>query len=283
MRRFTIFLPVFLAGTASAAADLVDVRELGNGHEPDIFIGFDVGPEILASRVDGRVIELDVMAAIDHPRRIEPARSRWISSIETLAIEGHQTIRLELVEGADAVEVVRTETGLRLSWAPVAAEGDWPAMPENPVVEDDMPAMASGDTVVPAEAEIADSADADTPVLTQSGAAAHEDAVQESGASADECVTAAAALEVDSWDIDALTVSASCRIAAGDTDDAIVMLERVIAFEPGRFEAVIALAEANEAVGNVENARLLYEQAAMVAATDGQAVAARARARQLTN
>jgi len=104
-----------------------------------------------------------------------------------------------------------------------------------------------------------------------------------SATDADACLDAASAVETDPWDIDALTRHAECLLDEGQADEAVVLLERVIAFEPGRFDAVIALAEAHAARGDPDSARALYEQAASVAVTDGQAVAARARARELAN
>lgn len=286
MRRLPIFLAIFLAGAASAAADLIDVRELGNGHQPDVFILFDAGPEIEEARIVGRAIEMDITAALTGSRRIEPARSRWISSIETLTVDGQQILRLELVEAAEAVQVIRTQSGLRLTWTPVPAEADGPRMVEAvPARVAELVTEPPHDDVASAAARSAESAEDQVLALaaSEAGVADHQDAVGQQTAGSDACAAAEAALEVDSWNIDALTVSAGCRLENGETQQAITMLERVIAFEPGRFDAVIALAEANESLGNIENARVLYEQAAMVAATDGQAVAARARARRLTN
>lgn len=275
-----LFLPFCLAGlmfSAVAAADITDLRELESGSQPAIFIGFEDAPEMLASRVNGRVIELELAGQRAGSRRIEAAGGRWIEAIEALPSETGQLIRIELPDGADGLEILPTESGYRLSWISIAGEGSGSG-------------TAGSEPVDPAEDRVAEASLSGTiPDNSSSGGTAAQagetvpDATIHAAQGDDACAQASGVVERDPWDIDALTRHAECLLAAGQAEDATLLLERVIAFEPGRFDAVIALAEAHQARGDMDAARALYEQAATVAATDGQAVAARARARALSN
>ncbi|WP_420431148.1 tetratricopeptide repeat protein [Hyphobacterium sp.] len=278
MRRLPILLVTLVLGSAFAGADIVDVRELGDAQQPDIFIAFDRAPELLETRLDGRVLELEIAAVPESTRRILPAGNAWITSIETQAVDNRQVVRLELTRGASNLSVARTHSGLRLSWTPAddalsreLTANEAPVEPANITAATTIP-ISENTVTVEASTETA-------PELLMET----EGAAQPSDTNQADCEAATAALEVDSWNIDALMVHAGCLMAQGAPADAIPLLERVVAFEPGRFDAVIALAEANETLGDVVSAHALYEQAATVAATDGQAVAARARARRLAN
>jgi len=78
-----------------------------------------------------------------------------------------------------------------------------------------------------------------------------------------------------------LTALAQCHVGEGRPGEARPHLERVLAFEPARFDAAILLAEVAQSEGATDEARALYDQAASSARTDGQAAAARARGRAL--
>ncbi|MEE2565930.1 tetratricopeptide repeat protein [Hyphobacterium marinum] len=95
------------------------------------------------------------------------------------------------------------------------------------------------------------------------------------------CALTAAAVEADGWDLDALTAHSACLADEGRGEEARPLLERVLAFEPSRFDAALMLAEITEDSGERSAAQALFEQAAEAARTDGQAAAARARARAL--
>jgi hypothetical protein len=279
MGRLPLSAALFCLGTASAVADIVDVRALGDGRAPDVFIDFAQTPNLLESRLDGQVIELELSGVDVRARRIEPADNAWITAIETQPSDDREIVRLVLSERALNMNIERTQSGLRLTWTAVAGDRQpdvrGPTMTERPDSAPEEMALAtdSGETIAEASAAAEPVADPDTVTPAPAEMADAADAA--------DCAGAAAALETDSWNIDALTVQAGCLIEEGDTARAIPMLERVVAFEPGRFDAVIALAEAREALGEIAQAQALYEQAADIAATDGQAVAARARARRL--
>lgn len=283
MRQLPILLASYVFGSAFAGADIIDVREIGDTQRPDIFIAFDRAPELVETRLEGRVLELEIAAAPESTRRILPAGNAWITSIETQAFDNRQIVRLELTRAASDLSVARTQSGLRLTWTPsgntisaepVANE----ALAELPEMTAQGAMTAAENTAAENRVAVEASTEAAPILLTETQSAA-----QQPDTSRVDCEAATVALEADSWNIDALMVHSGCLMAQGATADAIPLLERVVAFEPGRFDAVIALAEANESLGNFESAHALYEQAATVAATDGQAVAARARARRLTN
>ncbi|WP_421785665.1 tetratricopeptide repeat protein [Hyphobacterium sp.] len=276
MRRILLLLANLVVGTAVADADIIDVRDVGNAQNPDIFIVFDSAPDLVEARIDGQALELEIAANVGE-RRIVPSGNAWVSAIETGASGDRQIVRLELTEGASDLNVARTQTGLRLSWRPVEA-GIYPDVPVESAPELADNAAAESDVPPSIVAEAAASEAESAPiVLAETASVSRPDSGEA------ECIAAATALDIDMWNIDALTTHAGCLVDEDRTADAIPLLERVIAFEPGRFDAVIALAEANERLGNVAQAQALYEQAAAVAATDGQAVAARARARRLEN
>ena len=275
MQRFLFSCLSGLVFSAVAAADITELRELDSSGQAAIFIGFDDAPELLSSRINGRSIELELAGQRAGSRRIEAAGGQWIRAIEAVPSETGQLIRIELPAGADGLEILPTESGYRLSWHSISAEGGREDTADT-VLADMSEVPAGGVTSANALPEGAPTDSVERQAETIGTAAA-------SGTSlaADPCTQAASAVETDPWDIDALTRHAECLLGAGQADEATILLERVIAFEPGRFDAVIALAEAHAAQGDVDAARALYEQAANVAATDGQAIAARARARDL--
>jgi tetratricopeptide (TPR) repeat protein len=275
MQRFFLSCLSGLVFSAVAVADITDLRELDSSGQAAIFIGFDDAPELLSSQINGRVIELELAGQRTGSRRIEAAGGQWIQAIEAVPSETGQLIRIELPDGADGLEILPTESGYRLSWHAISAEGGRVETADTaPVDMSEVPAGDVTSAIALPEGAPADSVERQAETIVSAGA---------SGASlaADPCTQAASAVDADPWDIDALTRHAECLLDAGQADEATILLERVIAFEPGRFDAVIALAEAHAAQGDVDAARALYEQAANVAATDGQAIAARARARDL--
>jgi tetratricopeptide (TPR) repeat protein len=273
MRGFLILLFAGVFSAASSGADIRDVRDLSSGDGAALFIGFDSVPELLSTQVSNRLIELEFAGGSRAgARRIETANGQTVSALEVIPAETSQRLRIELPAGADGLDISPTETGYLLRWnvtgstveSVIAAHETPPAMahitpPENSQV--DLPETDEPATEI------------DTGTESTSGPVALNPV--------DACAAAQSAVEADSWDIDALAVHSECLLDDGDATQAIVLLERVIAFEPGRFDAVLTLAEAHEARGSLDAARGFYEQAATVAATDGQAVAARARARAL--
>lgn len=117
-------------------------------------------------------------------------------------------------------------------------------------------------------------------ILTPSGGA---DAATVSAPDAAACRNAGMRVADDPWDLDALIIQAGCARANGDAAQATELLERVTAMDPGRFSALLSLAEIEAEAGNRAEARALYELAVRSARTDGEAGAAMARARALAD
>jgi tetratricopeptide (TPR) repeat protein len=275
MRGFLILLFAGVFSSTSGVADIRDLRDLSDGNNAALFIGFDDVPELLSSQIGERLIELEFSGSGPiGTRRIEVASGLAVSALEVLRNDTSQRMRVELSASADGFEITPTETGYMLRWQIVASATTI--------------AISATETAAPTAQMIAtENPEANHTAIRDSNTTDIAESGSPSGfvalGSADECSAAQAAVEVDAWDIDALAVHSECLLENGDASQAIVLLERVIAFEPGRFEAVLTLAEAHETLGDLETARGLYDQAATVAATDGQAVAARARARALAN
>ncbi|GJL98229.1 MAG: hypothetical protein DHS20C06_20460 [Hyphobacterium sp.] len=276
MRGFLILLFAGVFLPTSGVADIRDLRDLSDGNDAALFIGFDSVPELLSTHIGDRLIELEFAGGDQlRPRRIEAVTGQTISALEIVPTDTARKLRIELPANADGFEIAPTETGYLLRWRVVgSASTGAMAASETPPQTDRVTDTNNIHTDLSAAAELATGSDA--------GAADSASRPVALGL-VDGCGAAQTAVEIDPWDIDALAVHSECLLENGDATQAIVLLERVIAFEPGRFDAVLTLAEAHEAQGDLDAARGLYEQAATVAATDGQAVAARARARALAN
>ncbi len=95
------------------------------------------------------------------------------------------------------------------------------------------------------------------------------------------CDPTAAAVASSPWDLDALANHAACLVEIGETANGAGLFERVLAFEPGHFQAALGLAQLRERQGRRSDAARLFETAANSALTDGQALAARQSARRL--
>lgn len=105
--------------------------------------------------------------------------------------------------------------------------------------------------------------------------------VQAGAAEQGPCDETAAVIASSPWDLDALARHAACLAEIGERDNAAGLYERVLAFEPGHFQAALGLAQLREAQGRRVEAARLFEAAAGSARTDGQALAARQSAARL--
>lgn len=112
--------------------------------------------------------------------------------------------------------------------------------------------------------------------------AAPEAAVEADPEAPGPCDATAAAVQQSPWDLDALTRHADCLAGLGPDarENAAGLYERVLAFEPTHFQAAIGLARIREAQGRGQEAAELFERAASMALTDGEALAARAAAQR---
>ncbi|WP_421792598.1 tetratricopeptide repeat protein [Hyphobacterium sp.] len=269
MRQRLLSLGIAAVLCGPGFADIRDVRDLSAPGQPAVFVGFDRAPDFREMELSGQELTLYMDAPTGPARRIEPVPNDVVSSVAAEMTEMGYRIRIGLTGPASEIEITPTQTGLLLTWQAGALN---PAMPESDPAE---PVIAA---TTPAQ-----------PARSQAGASDTETApvpaalVTANSAAGGECSRAAQAVEADPWDLEALTAHGGCLLENGSADQAIIHLERVVAFEPGRFSAVMALAQAREQLGETTAAIALYEQAASIAATDGEAVAARARARRLTN
>lgn len=266
MRLHLTYALIAVVFCSPASAGIREVRDLSTDDQRVVFIGFDRAPAIRDAEIAGRELLIYLDAPTGMVQSIEPVRTDTISRVTAEMTEMGYQVSVELPVPANDFDVSATETGIILRWQ--AGETIVLAQPGPAVIE---PAVSP-------DVEGTGSRDLAPPPTTASTVSTAADL------SGDEsCSNAALAIESDPWNIDALTIHGQCLIEAENAAQAIVHLERVVAFEPGRFSAVMALGEAREHLGETSAAIALYEQAAGIAATDGEAVAARARARRLQN
>ena len=218
-----------------------------------------------------------------------PLRNDVVSQIEVTPIEGGVIVQLwalqnwsditARIDGRSGLVRITTdgapimaqavipvsEPNAALEVAEIPVSSPPPPMPDiAPEVEMDTPAVS-----VPTAADIAEPADIEpSPTTGPTGST-----------EATGCTVQADTVAASPWDLDALTALAQCHVDEDRPSEARPHLERVLAFEPARFDAAILLAEVAEGEGATDEARALYDQAAASARSDGQAAAARARGR----
>jgi tetratricopeptide (TPR) repeat protein len=131
-----------------------------------------------------------------------------------------------------------------------------------------------------ARTEPQEAAPTQTPAAVQSAVAEGETG-SDAPAPAGLCEESAAVIASSPWDLDALARHAACLAENGEGRNAAGLYERVLAFEPGHFQAALGLARLREAEGRRADAARLFEAAANSALTDGEALAARQAAARL--
>ena len=94
------------------------------------------------------------------------------------------------------------------------------------------------------------------------------------------CPDTAARLVDAPWDLNLLSTHADCLVSLGDSESAVSLYQRVLAFDPRHFQAALGLARIMSDQGDHQAAAELFETAAGAARTDGQAVQARMAARR---
>ena len=130
-----------------------------------------------------------------------------------------------------------------------------------------------------ARSEPQDLAPSPAPALVQGAAAEGVSGSDEAGPGL--CEDSAAAIASSPWDLDALARHAACLVENGERRNAAGLYERVLAFEPGHFQAALGLARLREAESRRDEAARLFQAAANSALTDGEALAARQSAARL--
>lgn len=94
------------------------------------------------------------------------------------------------------------------------------------------------------------------------------------------CPDSAARLADAPWDLNLLSTHADCLVSMGDSEGAVALYQRVLAFDPRHFQAALGLARILSDQGDHQAAAELFDTAASAARTDGQAVQARMAARR---
>lgn len=304
MRIAPFALAVAFLAAAPVAAEIRDIRFRATGEGGLVGISFSQSPRsvtvttdargaaILFEGVDADGFVLDpaanpllahaTLTRLDHGvvLRLDAVGAAWSDVVATRTADGaivRITIDAALTPDPDEIDTARNtgiDSGTGLSPGTTGsqdADGEASSGTTTTAMsaETDRPNLADGmvetpPTEVVAATPVAENSEPSAPALAPAG-----------------CALTAAAVESDGWDLDALTAHSACLSEEGRGDEARPLLERVLAFEPSRFDAALMLAEITEDSGDTAAAQALFEQAAEAARTDGQAAAARARARAL--
>lgn len=298
-------LALAFALSAPASADLRDVVLSRDGETAWIQLVFDEAPsgaELIADQ-GGLAVTFHAPGIV--PPAIETAASDLVRAIRFSDFDGQTRADFELaVAWSEArVRVEGDRVIVRLSG--LSASGD--GLPASHLTTPEAVAEPAGGDVPAADDPPAgpghgagDETESDTPDpghvtntetdthapgdpadLTQDGEHGSDPAVLT--AAGDACGQADARIVDDPWDLDAMIVQAECARSDGNAGEAAALLERVTAMDPERFSALLMLAEIETENGDRAAARALYEMAAQAARTDGEAAAAMARMRALTD
>ncbi len=283
--------------SASQADDVRDVLLLPGGQE--VWIALDGAPSRLeAQAAPGRLVLSLAGFAPEDARDIRlrdggPLESLTLTAGGQLVLSGAFSLaRPELREGgvlirfgegpaylaaaeaAEAPRVYQIGEPQPLERAPLEARPVEAADARARPAPGAMPtAFAPPEPALNADPDLAAAA-------TEAGAQAGPP-VEEVEAAPGPCDATAAIIASTPWDLDALARHAACLAEIGQRDNAAGLYERVLAFEPGHFEAALGLARLREAQGRRADAARLFEAAAGSARTDGQALAARQSAARL--
>jgi hypothetical protein len=162
--------------------------------------------------------------------------------------------------------------------------GLWLMEPDDPEPGAEVPSSAPRSETPVAEAvpsQQADPAQAQEGGVDLSSVPGETELVSDEGDQPGPCDATAAVIASSPWDLDALADHAGCLVQIGEEDNGAGLYERVLAFDPGHFQAALGLARLRERQGRRQDAARLFETAADAARTDGQALSARAAARRL--
>ncbi|KPP80507.1 MAG: hypothetical protein HLUCCA04_12710 [Oceanicaulis sp. HLUCCA04] len=247
------------AGSALRDAWLTPVED----GSADLWLALDGQPSALTVSASDGALDLVLDAFPCIAREIIPPAARPVSRVSLAGNEeGGCTIRLEgrwgdasaiLGDSGVLVSLGGIEMGA-MSLRPVAQAVARPDPGASPA------ANAEAGTSAPALENTSSDSPA-RPVSLASGGGA--------------CVQTAERLEDTPWDLGAMSAHGDCLAGSGNEDDAAVIYERVLAFEPGHYGAALGLARLRAAQGDTAAAAQLFQTAAASARTDGEALAAR--------
>lgn len=234
--------------SAPAVAELTDARLGEAGQTRELWLAFDTQPSAVhpVEASGGRVFRIE---GVSSPARVIDIALPGALERIALAPEDADTLHVTLTGGLIDPHAELRQGGVLIRFAPAE----------------------------PVQAEPVRTPREQAPQLQASLAETPPPPEEAAGP----CLETQSDIAQSPWDLDALTAHAGCLSEAGLTDQAIGLYERVLAFEPGRYEAAIGLARLREARGEDAAARDLFLEAARNARTDGEALQARAAARRL--
>ena len=286
MRNLILSMLIGLSLSTIAHAEMRDIRILGTPEGVVLGISFDEEPLAITVTPDETGARVLVEGVTSQGIMLSPMRNDVVSQIEVTPIEGGVIVQLwalqnwsdiiAQIEGRSGLVTIMTDDApIMANTANIPSEIIPPQEMEEIAVPSQTPPMpdAAADVEVAAPVESAP---------TAGDVADNDDMAAVSPAASTGCVSQADTVAMSPWDLDALTALAQCHVDDNRPSEARPHLERVLAFEPGRFDAAILLAEVAEGEGAIDEARALYDQAAGSARSDGQAAAARARGRALS-
>lgn len=273
--------------TCSAAqAELRDVALLQETGRTQLWLSFDAQPEAV-SILPGEALVLTVDGVpSEAPRQIEPAVRGPVSALTLTPASDGVSISItgafsggeaEVRQGGVLVTLLNV-TGVS---APIRR-----APPRTPVAEQTPaapPAQAAQAEVSAGspDHDASDHADESSEMPAQESSSGDPVALSEDGVMDESvCPDSAARLSDAPWDLNLLSTHADCLVSVGDSEGAVALYQRVLAFDPRHFQAALGLARILSDQGDHQAAAELFDTAASVARTDGQAVQARMAARR---
>jgi Tetratricopeptide repeat len=286
MRNLILSMLIGLSLSTIAYAEMRDIRILGTPEGVVLGISFDEEPLAITVTPDETGARLLVEGVTSQGIMLSPMRNDVVSQIEVTPIEGGVIVQLWALQNWSAITgQIEGRSGLvtiMTDGAPIMANTADPAdeiIPPQEMAEIAVPSQTPPVPDVAADVEVAAPVES---APTAGDVADNDDMAAVSPAASTGCASQADTVAMSPWDLDALTALAQCHVDDNRPSEARPHLERVLAFEPGRFDAAILLAEVAEREGAIDEARALYDQAAGSARSDGQAAAARARGRALS-
>lgn len=292
----------------TAQAELRDVSLLQSEGRTQLWLAFDTQPQSVEIQPgSGLVLHVDGVS-LDQSRQIEPAVRGPVSTLALSQAPNGVSISMSGAFSGGQAEVreggvLVTLTGVTGQSAPIrrspprtpaseqgAESSPTPSSASEPgeTSSSSTPSQASG-TSDPRSAGSARDAASEPQDLASEPASPGSAAGTQAQMRAlggdlviDEsvCPDSAARLVDAPWDLNLLSTHADCLVSLGDSESAVALYQRVLAFDPRHFQAALGLARILSDQNDHQAAAELFETAAGAARTDGQAVQARMAARR---
>ena len=298
--------------TCSAAqAELRDVAVLQEAGRTQLWLSFDAQPQsVQVLPGEGLVLHVDGVSS-EGSRRIEPAVRGPVSALALSRAPNGVSISVsgafsggeaEVRQGGVLVTLLNvTGVSTPITRTPPRTHATEQARPSQAAARAEPAQAASSHAAAPssdhgtsdhaadthAAPDHSAPAHADTGASDSHATSAHEPSTGEplalgGGVQIDEsvCPDSAARLTDAPWDLNLLSTHADCLVSMGDSEGAVELYQRVLAFDPRHFQAALGLARILSDQGDHQAAAELFDTAASAARTDGQAVQARMAARR---